>query len=260
MTKESVFVLEKKVIPSATCWIGVERNRVEYYYGLRQKADKWMHAQIANYVQSYIDCDNKKPIRILDWGAGEGALSKRLHDAGMIVVSVDMDESNFNAVGPKFYKLDFNDQSAVDRFIDENQGSFDLIIATEVIEHIHDAWFFMSGLKRLCDDQTHVIVTTPNVSNWWGRVWFLFTGELWGFSQDGWRNPGHILPITDVQFDGITSDVGFRIVGKASCGFLPIFWLYNIKRFTLSLAFFPLRLLQRGRLEGWATLYHLKIK
>jgi len=53
-------------------------------------------------------------------------------------------------------------------------GFFDVVIATDVIEHILDTEAFVSELARVVRPGGTLIVTTPNQAWWWSRLRLLF--------------------------------------------------------------------------------------
>ncbi|WP_456432127.1 class I SAM-dependent methyltransferase [Nitratifractor sp.] len=235
--------------------IAFDKKRTQYYKGIKIKADTDLHNQLADYILKHFD----KGIKILDWGCGEGALSQRLKDMGCNVLSVDIDEKNFKADTP-FIRLDFNDEKQLDEFINEYKKRFDLILGVEVIEHIKSPWKYIENIYRLCGDNTSVIVTTPNVANWWGRFWFFIKGELWGFSNEGWYDPGHINPILDFEIRNILRENCFEIIDFFNGGKLPYIWLYNWKRFLVSLVILPFQPFIKGIKRGWVNCYVFKKK
>jgi 2-polyprenyl-6-hydroxyphenyl methylase/3-demethylubiquinone-9 3-methyltransferase len=245
---------QKKSAP----WFGRARNKVRYYRGLRQKTDLYVHDRIVEEIRSCGFDLKKGGTRVLDLGCGEGALAQLLHDEGADVVAVDVDEKSFKAVGPLFKKVDFDESESVDNFIEETAGEFHVIVASEVIEHVRNPWELFATIKRLSTPNTKIIITSPNVSSWWGRFWFFISGELWGFGKHGWNDPGHINPITEERFEGIAEDMGFYIESRVSTGVLPIIWAYNWKRLAISLLCLPFRLVQKGALDGWVRLYRIK--
>ena len=252
---------EKKVVPNPSPFVAFALDHADYYHGLCQKASNGLHQQIEYFIKNYVLSlrHYEKSIRVLDWGAGEGALSLRLSHLGFDVTSVDVNESQFKADGVKFISLDFNNENDVDSFVSENNG-FDIIVAIEAIEHIRDPWIFLINLRKMCSQDGVAIITTPNVASWMGRIYFLFTGELWGFGPNCWLDPGHVNPLTDGKFECLASETGFELLGRAAGGTLPVLWLCNWKRFFASIFAFPLRILQKGRLDGWVTIYLLRPK
>jgi SAM-dependent methyltransferase len=51
-----------------------------------------------------------------------------------------------------------------------DDGSFDAIIALDVIEHLFDTDTFLSELCRVLEPGGHMIVGTPNLAWWWNRL------------------------------------------------------------------------------------------
>jgi len=135
----------------------------------------------------------------------------------------------------------------------------DLILAVEVIEHLQSPWHFLAACRRLSSNRTQLIVTTPNVGSWWSRLWFLLTGEPWGFSPESWTDPGHIHPLTETEMRGLLSANGFACKSVSLAGNLPIIWAYNWKRLLASLLMLPLRPLMRGEKDGWVLCYHATV-
>jgi len=101
---------------------------IEYYKGIRIKADTGLHEQLADIILDVLP----RGSRVLDFGAGEGALSQRLHDLGYRVYSVDIDQENFKA-GTVFKRLDFNNLAETMSFQAKHANEFDLVLSVEVI-------------------------------------------------------------------------------------------------------------------------------
>lgn len=225
-----------------------------YYKGILQKTDTGLHEQLANYIHATFE---KRRLRILDWGCGEGALSEKLSDEGHDVLAVDIDPTAWKGKQANFVQLDFNNPAAVESFVSQHAGQFDLVLCVEVIEHIESPWVLLRQARRFgCD----LIVTTPNISSWWGRFWFFLTGDLWGFTQDGWVDPGHINAIGVNEMSNMLNDVGFKIVQVFPGGRLPVIWLYNLKRTLISLVMLGLRPFMSGYKDGWALCFHASVK
>ena len=78
------------------------------YKGLQIKSDALVHDEVVSLILSKIN----KGSKILDYGAGEGALSERLSDKGYSVIAADKDEDNFRIDNKKYDKLLFETGSA----------------------------------------------------------------------------------------------------------------------------------------------------
>lgn len=240
-----------RVMNNYAPFIARSKKAPEFYKGIRQKTDSNLHQQIVKYIEKVY---RGQKIKILDWGCGEGALSKRLSDLGYEVTGVDIEETSFKGEN-KFYCLDFNNSSEVDNFIKVNKGNFDLVVSLEVIEHVKSPWNFINDLKGF---ETDILITTPNVSSWWGRVWFFITGELWGFNKGSWLDIGHINPITKVELENILNEMEFEIFSVFMGGCLPVIWAYNWKRLLISIFMLPFRLIMKGPKDGWVLCIHAK--
>jgi SAM-dependent methyltransferase len=224
------------------------------------KTDTNLHEQLEGLIVELAPpgaSADRKP-RVLDLGCGEGALAQRLADLGYDVVAVDCDSAQFRARGPAFVCLDLNDPAAVERFVAEHHGAFDLVLAVEVIEHLRSPWGFVAACSRLCRADSHLVLTTPNVGSWWSRVWFFLTGDLWGFQAESLRDPGHISPLPVTTMKWLFERNGLECVGGMAAGSLPVVWAYNWKRLLLSLVLLPVRWLMRGEKDGWTLCYHAR--
>jgi len=177
-----------------------------HYKGLEVKADDHLHGQLADLVQGLA----KPGATVVDVGAGAGALAQRLHDLGYDVLAVDVDEKPFGAEVP-FQRLDFNDRAAVDGFLRAHQGRFDVVLGIEVIEHVENPWQYLRDLRALAKPGGHVVVSTPNVTSAFSRVWFLVRGRHAQFDENDLAY-GHINPVSEWELHTIARGVGLEVV------------------------------------------------
>jgi len=249
----------KLPFPNPAPWFGRDKVPGGFYRGIRMMTNTNLHAQLAAVITELVPPDpaGRRP-RVLDLGCGEGALSQRLCDLGYEVVSVDVDAGQFKAQGPRFIACDFNDRAALEQLCQAAPGPFDLVVSSEVIEHLRSPWDFVAACRRLCEPHTHLVITMPNVASWWSRFWFLLTGDLWGFQQESWGDPGHINPIPVTEMKNLLRENGFECLRVIPGGLLPVIWLYNWKRVLVSLFMLPFRLVMRGTKDGWELCFHAK--
>lgn len=101
----------------------------------------------------------KEGLRAVDLGSGPGAMASRLHDLGCNVLAVDRNADGFMA-GLPHIAIDFDRNDFACQL---GPGSFDLITAIEVIEHVESAIGFLRNVRNLLAPTGVAIITTPNV-------------------------------------------------------------------------------------------------
>ena len=225
-------------------------KKLDYYKGLLIKADLNLHSQIGARLAQL----QPAPAQVLDFGAGEGALSLRLADAGYQVTAVDIDAPSFKCKTAKFVPLDFNDQSAVDAFVAAHQGQFDVVLGIEVIEHIESPWGYIRSLTSMLRPGGIILITTPNITSWLSRFCFLFAGRFQHFGE-AQLSYGHIAPITPWELDLVLKRSGLTEIAVVSAGTLPPIFVTGFDQVLLANIFMlPLRLFMSGLVDGWCIM------
>jgi 2-polyprenyl-3-methyl-5-hydroxy-6-metoxy-1,4-benzoquinol methylase len=116
-------------------------------------------------------------------------MAARLHSLGCEVLAVDRDAKDFVA-GLRHVSLDFNQPDFATAL---EPGSFGLVTAIEVIEHIESPISFLRNVARLLAPGGVAILTTPNVDSLPARLKFLLAGKIRTMDEHG--EPTHISPI-----------------------------------------------------------------
>jgi 2-polyprenyl-3-methyl-5-hydroxy-6-metoxy-1,4-benzoquinol methylase len=197
-----------------------KKKKLEYYKGILIKADLGLHEQIAKIIKSDISQGKK----ILDLGAGEGALSLRLKDLGYDLLSVDIDKESYKCKEIKFEQVNFDSQLEIEKFKVKYKNYFDVVIGIEVIEHIENQWEYVRLLKFLLKSGGLMIVSTPNITSWYSRIHFFFKGKFYQF-DDGNLEYGHISPISKWELETILKIEGLNEIKTVEGGTLtPIYY------------------------------------
>lgn len=126
---------------------------------------------------------------LLDVGAGDGSLSARMRDKGFTVTAVDLVTTDFHPVGIAIHSADLNEG------IPFSDGEFGVVVATEIIEHLENPWFFIREMYRITRPGGVAVVSTPNLANIYTRAWYALTGRLYNFLDAAYHDIGHITPV-----------------------------------------------------------------
>ncbi len=98
--------------------------------------------------------------KILDMSAYEGALSQSLKQMGFDVVACDVqpEKLKFKEIPCIYYDFNSNENPFHD-------NSFDMIICTEVIEHLGNPRNLIKVIRRILKKDGKVIISLPNIPN-----------------------------------------------------------------------------------------------
>lgn len=157
-------------------------NPLEY---LAKKEDVYWGVKEA---LSSIFKENKSPIKILEIGSGLGYLTFSLIKSGYDVIGLDISQKAVNKsienFGEYFICCDLFEYSQL------HSESFDIVIITEVIEHIAKPLDFIESTIKLLKQDGQIIITTPNKS--FCPLNIIWATDLppvhcWWFSEDSMK-------------------------------------------------------------------------
>jgi len=149
-------------------------------------------------------------LRILEVGAGEGALCERLLKAGHRVVACELRPELFRVAGVECHKVD---ATMALPFAD---ADFDVVLAVEVVEHMDGQGSFFNEVQRVLKPGGRFVFTTPNILSLKSRAIFLLSGYFYSFgplaaekNTDG--SPPHISPFTLDRYRFLLAQYGLTI-------------------------------------------------
>jgi len=138
----------------------MEEDHMEKLYNSKNPLVKYIHNKRLDEVMKFIPRD--KNLRVLDAGCGEGQLLKKIADDRKVVQLYGTDVTKIALENAKkripHAKLTLSDLTSL-KYQDD---FFDIIICTEVIEHITQYKKVLDEFKRVLKKKGLLILTFPN--------------------------------------------------------------------------------------------------
>jgi len=199
------------------------------------KANAVRHAHTIRMVLDYAHSNRKKSIKILNasgLGCGHQDFSiasflKNKTDIKAEWTGFDSPDSGFvkkdlfkKYVEEIGIKLEFSDFSKTDRPYGEGENLYDVIIFTEIAEHLDHSTLIklLTAIKIKMKKDGILIITTPNLVDIKNRIRILFgdgDGPYWGDTPQTIKSRkgfyGHIVNYDIGRLNRIMSDLGYKI-------------------------------------------------
>src|SRR3989344_2714391 len=123
-----------------------------------------------------------KEAKILDCGCIDGRMLNILEEQGYTHLA-GCDIFRHHELPSRFpFKLRDLNKDALE--ISKKGEQFDVIIATEVIEHLKNPYHFFDQAHQHLKQDGLFILSTPHQANVYNRLFFLFTGETLRFAKE----------------------------------------------------------------------------
>lgn len=172
-------------------------------------------------------CNNLKNKKVLDVGCATGYLGKKLEKNGAQVTGIDISNAALKRAREvlSFVKVvDLNDGK-----LPFNDKTFDLIVASEVIEHLFKPLIILKEFKRVLRDEGRLIITTPNLLYWGHRLKFLI--GRFNYTDQGSFDEGHIHFYTYITLKSDLQEARFVLIKENN--------IYAGEKFKLFKEIFP---------------------
>ena len=112
---------------------------------------------------------SEHPNIVLDVGCGSGYLAFLLKQENPRILvhgfDVSLEALKLATSLDKKYKLDINYEN-----IPENESSYDIVVCSEVLEHLFNVGHCLMEINRVLKHQGKLVVTVPNFSFWRFRI------------------------------------------------------------------------------------------
>jgi SAM-dependent methyltransferase len=105
-------------------------------------------------------------VKVLELGTGPGAITKQLHAKGCKVTGLEIDATAIPLVEPPYcervIQADLNNPDWAALLVSER---FDVIVMTDVLEHLYDPWRTLEAASGLLVPNGAVIVSLPHIGH-----------------------------------------------------------------------------------------------
>lgn len=132
---------------------------------LENDPDVMVHQQLARlkFFENEVGCQGHS---ILEFGCGTGFNCDYLRQRGKAskVVGLDVSDSSVQYAKKRYHGVDFLVADGCDPQLNIETGSWDRVVAFEVLEHVPDMHAFLANIKRHLSADGRVFISTPNIA------------------------------------------------------------------------------------------------
>jgi 2-polyprenyl-3-methyl-5-hydroxy-6-metoxy-1,4-benzoquinol methylase len=192
-------------------------------YGFRSNQESHMHARFMPVLLALAG-DMSTGMRVLDVGCGNGFTCGEFLRRQCEVVGVDLSLEGIEIARKAYPAGRFEILPADDQLVANlGEAPFDLVVSTEVVEHLYDPRAYARGCFRALKPGGRFICTTPyhgfakNILLALANRWDAHANPLW----DG----GHIKLWSRKTLARLLTETGFVNVQFRGAGRLPFLWM-----------------------------------
>lgn len=128
----------------------------KHYYEQLKFTESYLIPYFEKNIPNFYEC------KILEVGCAEGGFVKYLHDKGMKVKGLELEQSRVDIANEKAPELGIIQGDITDNSLTGKLGEkYDLIVMRDVIEHVPDRDAAFKNLNSLLNDNGYLFVTFP---------------------------------------------------------------------------------------------------
>ena len=161
--------------------------------------------------------------RILDVGCGNGVIACRLLADGFDVYGIDASETGITIASEKYPGRFFVQDISSERLPDALSAfQFDVVISTEVIEHLYAPRSYMKLIRNILSHGGAVIVSTP-YHGYLKNLVMALTNKMDNHFTVLWDG-GHIKFWSRRSLTTLLTEFGFKVTKFKGSGRVPYLW------------------------------------
>ena len=147
---------------------------------------------------------------ILEIGCAEGSTGVYAKNEGKcgLYVGVELFRSAANVAASRIDRVYTANIESFD--LPEPRESFDVLIASEVLEHLVDPWAVLRRLRRYLRPGGLVMASSPNVAHY-SVIWMLLKGD-WTLADIGRMDRTHLRWFTPRSYADMFQSCGFEVI------------------------------------------------
>lgn len=166
-----------------------------------------------------------RPARVLDLGCGNGALCGEIARRGYDIAGVEYDRAGVELArrthpGLRFHRYGVQDDPQL--LLAAEGAPFDVVVSTEVIEHLYAPHLLPRYAHRVLADNGRLVITTPYHGYLKNLALSLF--DRWDAHHTPLWHGGHIKFWSRKTLTRLLNDNGFTVTAFGGVGRVPYFW------------------------------------
>lgn len=184
-------------------WAGFKKD--ESFF-VKDKISKRRVENIVEIVKKFKSND----ISLLDVGCGSGYLIKELKRNKIKVkysVGLDISRNAISIAKKRFSKVYICDIDS--KNLPEKNDSFDIVVCSEVLEHLYDIKSCLAELKRVVKKNGIIIISVPNLGFWKYRLKLLL-----GKTPEIIKDQRHLHAFTGTYLCSVVEQQNLKVLEK----------------------------------------------
>jgi glycosyltransferase involved in cell wall biosynthesis len=152
--------------------------------------------------------ERRPPMSVLDLGCSDGQLADRIRSLGHEVTGVDIEKHD--GVGER---VDVFIEADLDRGLPSGLGTFDVVLAADVFEHVRDPEALLAECREHLrvdrGSEGVVLASIPNIGHWYPRLRMML--GRFDYDRRGILDATHVRFFTRASFERLAGRAGMSV-------------------------------------------------